>query len=104
MALTSEQRSRLEAEAKRRGVDPAALVAEAEALSEESAASDESGKPAKPAKTDAPLYAYHLPFVTVNEVRTVWLGLGPVPGGEQYAGEWIVERSAGAKPDDDSAA
>lgn len=100
MQLTSDQRARLEIEAERRGIDADELIRAAESVASGSASSPAS-KPSKAAKsTDAPLYMYHLPFVTVNEVRTVWLGLDPVAGGEQYAAEWAAERSptASAKP------
>lgn len=98
--LTSSQRIRIEQEASARGVDPDELIAEAEAvLAEREKAAPASGT-VKPGKTDVPLYMYHLPFVTVNEVRTRWLGLDPVAGGEQYAAEWAAERSAAVKADD----
>lgn len=104
MALSSQQRAALEREARRRGIDAAALVREAEALSQDDDAGDDdapSDNAAKPAAapTDRPLYQYHLPFVTVNEVRTRWLGLGPVAGGEVYAGEWMAKQAA-PKPGD----
>jgi len=97
--LTSEQRQKLTDEAKRRGIDPAELIAAAES------SPAEGGKPAKasaPAKTDRPLYMYHLPFVTVNEVRTTWLGLEPIAGGEANAAKYAAEQvgsSASAKPE-----
>jgi len=97
--LTSEQRQKLTDEAKRRGIDPAELIAAAESPAAE------SGKPARasaPAKTDRPLYMYHLPFVTVNEVRTTWLGLEPIAGGEANAAKYAAEQagpSASAKPE-----
>ena len=94
--LTSSQRIRIEQEASARGVDPDELIAEAEAVLAERDKPAPSGS-AKPGKTDVPLYMYHLPFVTVNEVRTRWLGLDAVAGGEQYAAEWAAERSAVAK-------
>ena len=101
--LTTEQRARLKSEAERRGIDPDELIAEAEKLAPDEKPADE--KPAKagaPAKTDKPLYMYHLPFVTVNEVRTVWLGLGPIAGGDANAAKYAAENSgapATTKPD-----
>lgn len=94
--LTSSQRVRIEQEAASRGVDPDELIAEAEAVLAER---DKPESGSKPGKTDLPLYMYHLPFVTVNEVRTRWLGLDAVAGGEQYAAEWAAERSAVVKAD-----
>lgn len=98
--LTSSQRIRIEQEAAARGVDPDELIAEAEAVLAERDKPAPTGGSAKPGKTDVPLYMYHLPFVTVNEVRTRWLGLDPVAGGEQYAAEWAAERSAAVKADE----
>ena len=95
--LTSAQTAALRAEAERRGVDPGELIAAAEELS--GPADQPKGKASAPAKTDRPLFMYHLPFVTVNEVRTVWLGLDPVAGGDQYAGEWASQRAASTSPD-----
>src|SRR5690349_4271610 len=69
MALTNEQRSQLAAEAQKRGIDPAALIAAAEKQL------GERPEPKSPATADAPtqdqpkLFMYLLPFVTVREVR-----------------------------------
>lgn len=91
MPLTNEQRALLTEEAKKRGLDPDKLIAAAERGSEGS-----TGKPATtagvPGKEKPNLYMYLLPFVTVNEVRTIWLELDPVAGGEQYAGEWAAKQ------------
>lgn len=103
MALSSEQRAALKAEAERRGVDVDELIAAAELELEGDDAGDEKNKTAGKAAPAAaaapaqpPLYQYHLPFVTVNEVREKWLGLGPVAGGEMYAGEWIAKQTSSA--------
>ena len=99
MPLSDEQREKLEAEARRRGIDPAKLIAAAD----KSTQTDTTGGKATAATSDsAPpnLYMYHLPFVTVNEVRTVWLKLPAISGGDQYAGEWAAQRGATPKPDD----
>lgn len=97
MPLTSKQRDALEAKAKERGVDPAKLIAQAEALASEGASEGDT-KPKAPgaaAKGEKPnLYMYHLPFVTVNEVRTIWLDLEPVDGGDEYAGVWAAKQGA----------
>jgi len=95
MPLSDKQREALEAEAARRGIDPAALIREAEAMSGDSgAAPAENPKAAE--KNDRPLYMYHLPFVTVNEVRTIWLGLDSIEGGEKIASKWAAEQAGSA--------
>lgn len=104
MPLTSKQRSLLEAGAKENGVDPAKLIAEAEALTSEGG--EDAGAPKTPdvaAKGEKPnLYMYHLPFVTVNEVRTIWLDLPEVAGGEEFAGIWAAKQGGSTKPDPDA--
>lgn len=105
MPLTSKQRALLEASAKENGVDPAKLIAEAEAITGEGA--EDAGDPKTPgaaAKGVKPnLYMYHLPFVTVNEVRTIWLDLDPVAGGDEYAGVWAAKQGGTTKPDPEAA-
>ena len=107
MPLSPEQRSMLSAEAKRRGIDEAKLIAAAESqlASDTKAGSDAGRKPPssdKPAG-DKPLYMYHLPFVTVNEVRTIWLGLEPLDGGDENAAKYAAAQVAGpAKPPADA--
>lgn len=100
MPLTEEQKTLLRTKAAERNVDPEALIAEAERLTQSSdagsAAADSSAPAAK--STDKPLYMYHLPFVTVNEVRTIWLGLGPIAGGEEYAAKFAAAQTAGPAP------
>jgi hypothetical protein len=95
--LTEKQKAALRAEAALRSIDADDLIAEAEGLS---SAPKADGPPEKAGATP-PLYMYHLPFVTVNEVRTRWLGLDSVTGGEQYASEWAAEHAgapAATKP------
>ncbi len=104
MAITDTQRKRLEAIAKERGLDIDELVKQAEeivaARDPASGVKPSSDKP-KPADvtpagtTSEPeqpkLFQYHLPFVTVNEVRTKWLKLEPWTkdkGGEHNAAQW----------------
>jgi hypothetical protein len=92
MPLTSAQRTALEAKAKEAGVDPAKLIAEAEKISSNGSASEPKA-PGAAAKGEKPnLYMYHLPFVTVNEVRENWLDLPPVAGGDEYAGAWAAKQ------------
>lgn len=94
MPLTDKQREALEAKAKERGVDADALIAEAERI-------QSGGEPSEPktpgasAKGEKPnLYMYHLPFVTVNEVRTIWLDLPPVAGGDEFAAAFAAKQGA----------
>lgn len=98
--LTDQQRAALTAEAQRRGIDSAALIAEAEALT-----SGAPGAAQVPAGEKPNLYMYLLPFVTVNEVRTIWLELDPVAGGDQYAAEWAAKQvvPGSAPPVDETA-
>lgn len=84
--LSKDQVDLLRAEAVRRGIDPDALIAAAESPQPSALASSAKDKPN--------LFMYLLPFVTVNEVRTIWLELDPMAGGEQYAAEWAAKQSA----------
>ena len=94
--LTEDQKNKLRDAATERGVDADALISEAERQSQSQPAKLGTGKPADAAsvKTDKPLYMYHLPFVTVNEVRTIWLGLGPIAGGDEYAAKSAAKFAA----------
>lgn len=105
MSLSDEQRETLEAEARKRGVDAGKLVAAAEAQADSGSSDSTDPRVARaavnaPKSADKPLYMYHLPFVTVNEVRTIWLGLDPIPGGEEYAAKFAAAQVASqAKPE-----
>lgn len=94
MPLTEEQKSKLREAAIERDVDPDALIAEAERQSQSSETGTAPSSGDKPTKTDKPLYMYHLPFVTVNEVRTIWLGLSPIAGGDEYAAKFAAAQTA----------
>lgn len=107
MPLTSKQRSALEAKAKEKGIDSAKLIEAAESLADagdkqDAAASDTKATGASASGEKPNLYMYHLPFVTVNEVRTIWLDLPPVAGGDEYAGIWAAKQGAGSTPPDDA--
>ena len=91
MPLSSAQREALVAEANRQGIDSAKLLELAERTSGEGKSSKEGGD--APSKEKPALYMYLLPFVTVNEVRTIWLELDPVSGGDEYAGAWAAKQS-----------
>ena len=100
MPLTDKQRSALEAMAKQRNISAANLISAAEALDADAPARAKAPAPGAAAKGDKPnLYLYHLPFVTVNEVRTIWLDLDPVSGGDEYAAVWSSKQGGGAKPE-----
>jgi hypothetical protein len=92
MALTDKQRAALEAAAKERGLDAAKLVAAAEA---EAGGSQETGaqKSGVPASAEKPkLFMYLLPFVTVREVRQIWLELDDsFAGDNEVAAAWAAK-------------
>ncbi len=104
MPLSQEQKDHLTAEAEKRGLDPAKLIAAAEdhlAQAVESQPKDSGGaKAAKEsgATPDQPkLFQYHLPFVTVKEVRQHWLGLtDSFPGDSEVASEWAAKHGGGS--------
>ena len=98
MPLTDKQRAALEAKAKENGVDPAKLIAEAEAMS---GGSDASGSKASSGAEQPKLFMYLLPFVTVREVREVWLGLSEsFPGDGEVASAWAAKQggNTGGQP------
>jgi hypothetical protein len=102
--LTDKQRAALSAKADEIGVSADDLIAEAEAMSGQSNEAPGASGPVPSPKAEKPnLYMYLLPFVTVNEVRTVWLGLGAVSGGDEYAGTWAAKQAGGIKPTDGEA-
>lgn len=115
MPLSAKQRARLIALAEQEGVDADELIAEAEAALAErepakpapSGVEPSSAKPPKPSApepaaapaTEQPkLFMYHLPFVTVNEVRTKWLGLEPMEGGDENAAAFAARMQGTAAP------
>lgn len=119
MALSDAQKAELQALAKEKGVDPAALVAEAERI----AGAPKDGKPpvpgAKPPGTSGgpphapgvpspgvsagPTFPCHLlPFVTVKELRASFLHQAEsFPGDDQVASDW-AKAHPGPDDDDDS--
>lgn len=94
--MTSEDEQSLRAEAEAAGLDPDATVAAAKRLE---SAGESDAKPAKPGTAVDPtgpeqpkLFQYHLPFVTVREVRAKWLGLtDPFAGDSEIAAVWAAK-------------
>jgi hypothetical protein len=98
MPLSAEQKARVEAEAKRRGVDPAAAIAEAEKRSgpEQSVSSDTSDPKAERPVADRLLIGF-LPFIKVRELRSIWLGLDErIADDELTCAEYQVKHGATA--------
>lgn len=95
MQLNDKQRALLESEAKRRGVDPAALIREAEKISASRSVRSENTEDA-PDKEQPKLFMYLLPFVRVREVRKIWLGLDEsFPGDDEIASAWAAKQGGG---------
>lgn len=95
MSLSNEQRMKLEAAARRRGIDPKKLIAAAERGGDDVESTKAGIESESTTKEKANLYMYLLPFVTVNEVRTVWLELEPIAGGEEYAAAFAAKQFPG---------
>ena len=94
MPLSPEQRSAVEAEAKKRNVDPDKLIAavEGEIGGGNPNAPAENGQPATEAEKPK-LFMYLLPFVTVREVRQNWLGLtDSFAGDSEVASKWAAKQ------------
>ena len=104
MPLSAEQKQALEAEAKKRGIDPAKLIA----VAEKTVGSPDQ-KPGDATTGEKPkLFMYLLPFVTVREVRQNWLGLSDsFAGDSEVASKWAAEMGGGSpspvNPADESA-
>jgi hypothetical protein len=102
MPLSEDQKSRLTQEAQRRGIDPAKLIAAAErGPSDSTGAQAGKGEPSVGAEKPN-LYMYLLPFVTVNEVRTIWLELEAIAGGDMNAAKYAAAQTATALPVEDA--
>lgn len=95
--LTPEQKAALAQVAEREGVDPQELVSAAERIVAADAGGGQKPAPATPGaeigKSAPPkLFMYHLPFVTVKEVRQRWLGLtDSFAGDAAVASEWAAD-------------
>jgi hypothetical protein len=94
--LTSEQKTALQSEAVRRGLDPDALIKEAERLATEDEPKGDN-KSNAPQGEQPKLFMYLLPFVRVREVRQVWLGLTEsFPGDDEVASAWAAKQAGGS--------
>lgn len=105
MALSDVTRKRIEAEAKRRGIDPKAAIAESERRSGTGPQSQPStptnGEPASSKPLADRLLIGFLPFIKVHELRAGWLGLTDrIPDDELTCGEYQVKHGGlpGAAP------
>ena len=91
MALSEQQRSRIVALARERGVDPEEALEAAESMSggrAEGGAGDPVAADGKPL-AERFLIGF-LPYVRVREFREIWLGLDArVPDDELMTGEWL---------------
>ncbi len=100
MPLNAKERDALRAEAERQGMDPDEFIAGAEAADEvpdKKKPDGSAGGGVPPAEVK--VYQYHLPFMTVNEVRA-FIGLPATAGGDVTTGEWLASHGGvvGATP------
>jgi hypothetical protein len=101
VALPENLRRKIEAEAKRRGVDPADALQEAERL-----AADEAPSAPAEAAPDAPtrpvadrLLIGFLPFIKVRELRQHWLGLDErIADDDMTCGEYQLKHGGAGAP------
>ena len=103
MPLSSEQKRALIAEANRRGIDAGKLIAAAEANASGQAPSQTApGADATQTGEPGDLFMYLLPFVTVGEVRKLWLKVdGAFPDMNANAAEYAARFAASSKPASD---
>lgn len=106
MPLDQATRDRVTAEAKRRGADPSAALAEAErvAPAPKPPVKDESSTDSKPEAHSDPsrpivdrLLIGFLPFIKVRELRANWLGLDErIPDDEMTCGDYQAKHGGAA--------
>lgn len=98
MPLSPEQREKISELAEKLGVEEKTLLTMAEELQRETsdevaspAARDDRG-PAEIAESSEPpkIFQYHLPFLTVAEIRASIGMTGAVPDAGMLAGEWLA--------------
>lgn len=96
--MTPDQEKELRGQAEAEGLDADAVIAAAKRLEADAPpdakAKDKAADPAA-APEQPKLFQYHLPFVTVREVRSTWLGLtDPFPGDSEVAAVWAAKNGA----------
>jgi len=92
-------RKRVEAEARKRGVDPAKAMAEAERHAKErTTAIENDSEHASPTRPLAErLLIGFLPFIKVHELRSIWLGLDErIPDDELTCGDYVAKHGGAA--------
>lgn len=98
MSLDPAVEQRIRAEAARRGIDPGKAIAHAESIAPKADSQAHADAPAHPVFDRMLIGA--LPFVTVREFRSVWLGLDArIPDDELMCGEFAAKHGgASASP------
>lgn len=95
--ITAEEERDLRAMAEQLGRDPEAFVAAARKADGEQSKKPAADKSEAPSPEKPKLFQYHLPFVTVKEVRSNWLGLTEQFAGDgEIAAEWAAKHGGGA--------
>lgn len=93
--LTKLEEAALRKRAEEQGIDPEEYLAAARAVDAEASAGDKGGAAPKgaPGAAEPPkLFQYHLPFITVKELREKWLGLTEKIDDEDLpCGEWLAK-------------
>ncbi len=86
--------------AKREGVDPEALLGAVRKQVPAESGADNHKPGDGQARSEAKLYMYLLPFVTVREVRQVFLQLpDSFPGDTSVASDWATKHPMGGAAD-----
>lgn len=106
MPLSKQQEEKVRAYAQANGLDEERLVQEASKVQDSDAgqvaqegSTPNSGGPPSSSTEKPKLFQYHLPFVTVKEVRQNWLGLtDPFPGDNEVAAEWSAKYEGSSEP------
>lgn len=100
MPLSDEKRKELHDAAQAAGLDPDEVVAEAEKIAGEDAPPEakpagEKAEAAPAPKGEVKIFAYHLPFMKVREVRAS-IGLADrIDDDEMPTGEWLAKHGGG---------
>lgn len=100
MPLDQRQRTAVEGEAKRRGIDPAKATAAAERIVDKAPSRSPAGdaSAATPAASDKPILVGFAPFVRVREVRA-YMGLTErIPDDDMMCGEFAAKYGGAGSP------